>query len=413
MKVTSFLRKRNIAGLSVLVGLVGSVGIFCFTGCQSEKLLPGDSTRAPAATRKTLEHASSPASADSPSNKVDPYSAFRQIAPDRIVAIGDIHGDLSAARRAMRLAGAIDTRNHWIGGNLVVVQTGDQIDRWNADRAVLDFFSSVQIEAEKKGGQVISLNGNHELMNVQGLFWVVKPEAFKEFLDIQVPAGWVPPAHLGDYMPSTEYIPKMKPSQVVKPTDPGVYQRAYAFSPGGPYGKILGKRPFFVIVNDTVFVHGGIQPEVLSSNLIQAVEETHQWMLGKIHIDYSTMLEVKTPIEDIQNDRTYSLLPADGSADEMSETQHKSCESLAEVLAALGVKRMVVGHQIQEGGISRACEGRVWRIDIGLSRGYGVSDHAEVLEIQADSVNILRETPRVRKQSLVGHKTKKAKRSLE
>lgn len=234
MKVTSILRKNNAAALLVLAGLVGSIGTISFTGCQSGKLLPDDSARAPAARRKTVKTTSSltSAPADSSGNKVDLYSSFRQIAPDRIVAIGDIHGDLSAARKAMRLAGAIDTRNHWIGGNLVVVQTGDQIDRWNSDRAVIDFFASVQIEAEKKGGQVISLNGNHELMNVQGLFWVVKPEAFKEFLDIQVPAGWVPPAHLGDYMPNNEYIPKMKPSQVVKPTDPGVYQRAYAFSPG-------------------------------------------------------------------------------------------------------------------------------------------------------------------------------------
>lgn len=136
-------------------------------------------------------------------------------------------------------------------------------------------------------------------------------------------------------------------------------------------------------------------------------------MLGNLHIDYSTILEVRTPIEEIQNDRTYSLLPADGSPDEMSETQHKSCESLAEVLAALGVKRMVVGHQIQEGGISHACEGRVWRIDIGLSRGYGGTDHAEVLEIKGDGVNVLREAPRVKKRSLGERKTKKAKHSSE
>src|SRR5690606_15212831 len=32
----------------------------------------------------------------------------------RIVAIGDLHGDLSAARAALRLAGAIDARDRWI-----------------------------------------------------------------------------------------------------------------------------------------------------------------------------------------------------------------------------------------------------------------------------------------------------------
>src|SRR5262245_15699758 len=40
--------------------------------------------------------------------------------PDRTVAIGDLHGDLDAARRALRLAGAIDANDKWIGGKLVV-----------------------------------------------------------------------------------------------------------------------------------------------------------------------------------------------------------------------------------------------------------------------------------------------------
>jgi hypothetical protein len=36
-----------------------------------------------------------------------------------------------------------------------------------------------------------------------------------------------------------------------------------------------------------------------------------------------------------------------------------------------GAKRMVVGHTIQEAGINAACGGRVFRIDVGLSRGCG------------------------------------------
>ena len=35
----------------------------------------------------------------------------------RIVAFGDVHGDLEAARGALRLAGAIDDQDHWIGAN--------------------------------------------------------------------------------------------------------------------------------------------------------------------------------------------------------------------------------------------------------------------------------------------------------
>lgn len=43
----------------------------------------------------------------------------------------------------------------------------------------------------------------------------------------------------------------------------------------------------------------------------------------------------------------------------------------------------MVGHTIQEAGINSACDGKVLRIDVGLSRGCGDGD-PEVLEILHD-----------------------------
>lgn len=40
----------------------------------------------------------------------------------RIVAIGDLHGDLAKARRAFSLGGLIDEDDHWIGGTTTAVQ---------------------------------------------------------------------------------------------------------------------------------------------------------------------------------------------------------------------------------------------------------------------------------------------------
>ena len=52
---------------------------------------------------------------------------------------------------------------------------------------------------------------------------------------------------------------------------------------------------------------------------------------------------------------------------------------------------MVVGHTIQEAGINSACEDRVFRIDVGLSKGCGNGD-PQVLEILNDrEVRHLRE----------------------
>ena len=48
---------------------------------------------------------------------------------EKIVAIGDVHGDMMKARRAFKLAGLVDDDDRWIGGKTVVVQLGDILDR--------------------------------------------------------------------------------------------------------------------------------------------------------------------------------------------------------------------------------------------------------------------------------------------
>ena len=77
-------------------------------------------------------------------------------APRRIVALGDLHGDLDAARAALRLAGAIDGTDRWVGGDLVVVQTGDQLDRGDQEQAVLELLERLQDEALAAGGRCMS-----------------------------------------------------------------------------------------------------------------------------------------------------------------------------------------------------------------------------------------------------------------
>ena len=42
----------------------------------------------------------------------------------RLVAIGDLHGDLAKARRAFRLAGLVDEQDNWAGGTTTAVQVG-------------------------------------------------------------------------------------------------------------------------------------------------------------------------------------------------------------------------------------------------------------------------------------------------
>ena len=70
-----------------------------------------------------------------------------------------------------------------------------------------------------------------------------------------------------------------------------------------------------------------------------------------------------------------------------------ACDTLEQVLGSLGVERMVVGHSVQETGITSYCGGRVWCIDVGLAAHYG--GRPEVLEIQGDVVRGLRSSRNV------------------
>jgi hypothetical protein len=70
------------------------------------------------------------------------------------------------------------------------------------------------------------------------------------------------------------------------------------------------------------------------------------------------------------------------------EIDDATCQTLGRVLSAVGAKRMVVGHTVQERGISSACQERLFRIDIGLSAYYGKKP-PQVLEITAAGARVL------------------------
>lgn len=66
------------------------------------------------------------------------------------------------------------------------------------------------------------------------------------------------------------------------------------------------------------------------------------------------------------------------------EPDDADCELLTDTLRKLGAKRMIVGHTVQENGITSYCDGKVWCIDVGMAAHYG--GDVEVLEIRGDMV---------------------------
>jgi hypothetical protein len=101
----------------------------------------------------------------------------------RIVAMGDIHGRYDELVLTLKASKLIDSELRWTGGRDHLVLCGDLIDRGEDDRAVLDLLRRLQGEAERAGGHVHALLGNHEVMNLMRDLRYVREGGFAAFID--------------------------------------------------------------------------------------------------------------------------------------------------------------------------------------------------------------------------------------
>ena len=74
----------------------------------------------------------------------------REDAPDtwsgveRVVAVGDVHGDVDALMAVLKMAGLVDARGHWSGGKTHLVQTGDIPDRGDQTRQAYELLMRLE-----------------------------------------------------------------------------------------------------------------------------------------------------------------------------------------------------------------------------------------------------------------------------
>jgi hypothetical protein len=269
----------------------------------------------------------------------------RVAAPSRLVAIGDVHGDLEATRAALRLAGAIDASDRWVGGDLVVMQVGDQLDRGDQERAILELFERLEVEAPRAGGAFYALNGNHEVMNAQGDFRYVTPGGYRDFEGTPERPEW---------------------SAVLARVPSAMRARMAAFAPGGAWAVRLAAHNTVMVIGDTAFAHGGLLASHVNYGLERINRDVRAYLLGDAPSLPSVLEGEDSPFWH----RLFAV-----------RDDEASCALLAQALSSAGVRRLVIGHTVQQRGINSACEGRVWRIDVGLSRYY--QGPVQVLELRA------------------------------
>jgi len=314
-------------------------------------------------------------------------------AVDRIIVIGDIHGDLDLAIRSFKLANLIDDNYNWIAdpSNTVVIQVGDQVDSCRPipgvndchnqpqesdkaeDMAVIDFFNRMHKLASNVGGAVYSLLGNHELMNADNDFRYVSHANYYEF----------------NYeIDNHRYV--------------GSSGRRNAFKPGGSVAKMLAcTRNSVMIIGSNMFVHAGVLPILIDritdvdfdsrTKLTYLNAIVRKWLLKQMsELEPNDISNKKLFINDTTLSpfwtRIYGQIKPGSNAVDNFECEN----SVGKALKVFKIGKIVVGHTpqllVHGVGINGTCYekdagGNLWRVDGGFSKAFGVFGSQNIIEV--------------------------------
>ena len=272
---------------------------------------------------------------------------------NRIVIIGDIHGDIRRFKDILIDAKIINKNIEWIAEpkNTIVIQMGDQVDSVNRDPSLEEWEVLPDIEmlyftdllnkiALSKGGRVISLIGNHELMNVIGNFSYVSQTSLNNN-----------------------------------------YKRQELFKPGGTLSALLSQRPLVVKIGKLLFCHAGFTLEHL--NILSKYNKDISYLntIWKNFIKNNAILiEDKEIFENI-------ILDMDGM---LWTRDLNDGEDLIKFKEQLGCIYMFVGHTVVER--VKLINDFIWYTDTGISRSFGNTSY-QYIDILNNELNIKNISP--------------------
>lgn len=296
----------------------------------------------------------------------------------RIIVFGDIHGDYQLTIDMFTKAGLVSHNNDdtftWIGGDTCVVQIGDQIDRCRPmpglpcthpkatyndesnDIKIMELFNNLSLQADQVGGSVISLLGNHELLNAMGQMQYVSYEGLKQFENYVDPDS-----------PKREF-------------HDGMEARIHAFQPGNNFGRMMGcTRLPAVIIGSNIFVHAGIIDALIEEINLKGIDDFEKiniklkrWLLGLLDQDYVEHI-IKYSKNSMFWSRILGKIPPG-----VSLTNPDCMNNIKNVLNLFQIGSIVVGHTPQSfmysNDINSTCDNKVWRVDNGSSSAFNNFD---------------------------------------
>jgi hypothetical protein len=279
---------------------------------------------------------------------------------ERIVAVGDVHGGFDEMVTILRGAKVIDDSNKWIAGKTHLVQTGDILDRGPDSRKVMDLLMELEKQAQKAGGRVHSLIGNHEAMNLYGDLRYVSPAEYAAFRGPDSEAvrdryfkRILERAEKGRGSPADMEAFRQK-WYAEHPL--GWVEHRMAFDPDGQYGRWLNKKNAVVQINDMLFVHGGISPKYAKTSRGDFNRTIRDELTGVVPLEGGMAVDPLGPL-------WYRGL-AQGPEENLAA-------HVDSVLQKHGVNHIVIGHTPTGGVVTPRFAGKVILIDTGLSKYYG------------------------------------------
>ncbi|PPQ69016.1 hypothetical protein CVT24_000091 [Panaeolus cyanescens] len=302
----------------------------------------------------------------------------------RIIAVGDIHGDMQNAIKVLRFAGVIttddkdnDERGHpkWTGNVDWLVQTGDMIDRGDDTIPLYAWMESLRAQAKSVGGDIISHLGNHEYMNVLGDWRYVYPSELKTFHSIAERQRMLSTGPIGRAWAQNYTVTSRVP---LHPSIGGINE---PYEPPSPQPSQDANQIAFTASPNTnppsplshtavSFVHGGLSPNYTGLTPFPSkINSLGKSLLAK--------LQSRKPPAPYPPGK-YPGLPSDATPEERAlyatngplwyrgwamKSEEEVCSEVDDVLDRTGTRRMVIGHTPDFERIVSRCGGKIIIID--------------------------------------------------
>ncbi|PPQ99132.1 hypothetical protein CVT24_009321 [Panaeolus cyanescens] len=308
-----------------------------------------------------------------------PRSTFTR----HIVAVGDLHGDFANARRVLQFSGVTDSFGNWSGNVDFFVQTGDIIDRGDDTIKLYVWMDRLRAQAQKVGGTVLSLMGNHEWMNAIGDWRFVYPSELKTFGSIATRQRILSSGRIGrtwahNYTTASR-LP-LHPS-IGRPNAPYPASGLQIQVEKDEFNELqvhLNSGNYPLSHAALSFVHGGLAPSYPELTPFPSrINDIASSLLSKVQ-------HRKQPLP--HPPHAYPGLPADATPEEhrlydangplwyrgwAMEDDAVVCAQVDEVLKKTGTRRMIMGHTPDFKNIVSRCNGKIIIIDTGISHAYG------------------------------------------